>query len=242
MTPALVALAILVAAGGVAAVSARQPRLAALGVIVAIVGAPYIADPLPSVLALGTRLVAGVLAGYLLWVALRRAPVLTAGWGMGWPGSAAIALFAFVAGWLAGDAAAGALNAIGGAGPAPVGVATSLAGGSLVARAALGTAVALGTLAIAPVVLARDVLRLGIGLLLLVATGGLVASAIWQPGDDGSQLALAILTLACGAAVAVLAARSLATYEDFELHLPTERSAPFRGRSADDAHPLDRRG
>ncbi|HEY6571038.1 MAG TPA: hypothetical protein VIZ22_12145, partial [Candidatus Limnocylindrales bacterium] len=91
MTPLLVALAGLVAVGGIVAVSAREPRFAVLGVIIALVGAGYVADPLPSLAALAARLTGAVLGGYLIWVALRRAPAQTAGWHVGWPGAVALA-------------------------------------------------------------------------------------------------------------------------------------------------------
>ncbi len=78
VTPLLVALAVLVAAGGVVAVSAREPRFAVLGMIIALVGAAYVADPLPGLVALAARLAGAALAGYLVWVALRRAPAPTA--------------------------------------------------------------------------------------------------------------------------------------------------------------------
>ncbi|MEW6224076.1 MAG: hypothetical protein AB1627_05545, partial [Chloroflexota bacterium] len=86
MTPVLVALGVVVAAGAVVGVSAREPRFAVLGVLVVLLASGYVADPLPGTIALGARLVGAVLGGYVLWIALRRAPAPTAGSRMGWPG------------------------------------------------------------------------------------------------------------------------------------------------------------
>ena len=117
MTPVLVALAVLVALGGIVAVSAREPRFAVLGVIIVLVGGAYVADPLPGLVGLGARLAGAVLAGYLLWVALRKAPAPTAGWHVGWPGATALAAVAFVAGWFAAGSLATALGATVAEGP-----------------------------------------------------------------------------------------------------------------------------
>ncbi len=129
MTPVLVALAVLVTLGGIVAVSAREPRFAVLGVIIVLVGGAYVADPLPGLVGLAARLAGAVLAGYLLWVALRKAPAPTAGWQVGWPGAAALAAVAFVAGWFAAGSLATALGASVAEGPSTAGVATRLSAG-----------------------------------------------------------------------------------------------------------------
>src|SRR4051794_41963119 len=62
------------------------------------VGVPVLADPLPEPLALAARLVAAVLAGYLLWVAARGHRVRTGGSLVGWPADAFVAVGAAVVG------------------------------------------------------------------------------------------------------------------------------------------------
>ena len=101
VTPVLVILAVLVVAGAVAAVAAATPRLAVLGLLLAAVGAAYVADPLPGPLGLGARLAGTTLGIYLVWISLRGAPAAMPAATTGWVGSAAIAIAAFAAGWLA---------------------------------------------------------------------------------------------------------------------------------------------
>ena len=236
MTPILVALAGLVAVGGIVAVSAREPRFAVLGVIIALIGAGYVADPLPDLVALAARLAGAVLGGYLIWVALRRAPAQTAGWHVGWPGAVALAVAAFAAGWFAAGTLATALGATAGEGPSSAGVASALTAGSPVARAALAAAFALVALAAAPVLVARDVLRLGIGLLLLIAAAGLVRNAL-APGDDAAvELGFGILEALAGAAVAALVAASIRLHYDLELRGSGVRQPAIHHRSTDEAH------
>ncbi len=238
MTPVLVALGVVVAAGAVVGVSAREPRFAVLGVLVVLLASAYVADPLPGTIALGARLVGAVLGGYLLWIALRRAAAPTAGSRMGWPGGAAIAVAAFAAGWLAGDAVAGAFAAVPGEGPTTGVTAASLVAGSPVARAGLGAAFALIALAAGPVIVGRDVLRLGLGLLLFVAATELLRSALVGRADDVVELAFALLTALACAGVAVIARRSLRIHGDLVLRSQSARETAVRTRVVDEAHPL----
>jgi len=237
VTPALVLLAVLVTAGAVVAVSAREPRLAVLGIIVVLTGAAYVVEPMPGVVALAARLVGSVLAGFLVWVSLRGAPPPTAGWRMGWPGASAVAIVAFAIGWLAAGTMGTALGTLAADGPA-VGAAAALTGGSLVPRAALGAALALSALAAAPVLLGRDALRLGLGLLLLLAAAGLLRNAFTAGTDGIVELGLAVLTAVSGAGVAILVSRSLEAFGDLALRGPGRSDAAIRHRPTDDAHPL----
>lgn len=238
MTPVLVALGMVTAAGAVVAVSAREPRFAVLGLLVALVASAYVADPLPGTVALGARLVGAILGGYLLWIALRRAPAKTAGSQMGWPGAGAIALAAFVTGWLAAGAVGGALASVPSEGPSTGLTAVGLVSGSPVASAGLGAAFALLALAVAPVVVARDVLRLGLGLLLMVAATELLRSAAVGRSDDHVELAFALLIALGSAALAGVARRSLRIHGDLELRSQSARETAVRTRTVDEAHPL----
>ena len=102
-------------------------------------------------------------------------------------------------------------------------------------RAALGAALALVALAAAPVLVGRDVLRLGLGLLLLLAAAGLLRNVMAVGTDGPVELALAVLTAFAGAAVAAVVARALLVQGDLELR-PTTRDIGG-WRHGDDAHP-----
>ncbi len=182
MTPWLAALAVAVVAGGVVAVSAREARAAILGLTVCGVTAPLLADPLPAPLPLAARLLAAILAGYLLWISVRERP-LTRGSRLGWP----------VEALLAGAAAVAGLGAAGFAGPA---------GGPPEAEAA---AFALGALAVGPILRAADVFRLAIGLLLAVLGAGVGRVALAGTPAPLDQLVIAGLTIALAAAVGTIA-------------------------------------
>ncbi len=237
MSTILVALAIVVAAAGIVTVSAREPRLAALGALLAMAGSAYVADPLPDLVSIAACLTGSLLAGYLIWVSLRDADTPTAGWQIGWPGAAAIAVAAFAIGWLAAGALAADLAVVSDEGPSAGGVATALAAGSLVPRAAIGAAAALIALGVAPVLIARDVLRLGIGLLLLLSAADLVRHALGAEADRVVELGMAVVVAISGAAVAGLVYGSIKHYGDLVIRPGTGRRFAIRHRSADEAHP-----
>ena len=106
MNPILAGIAIAVVAGTVVAVAARDARVTILGLAVVLIGTPVLADPIPDPLGLATRFVGAILAAYLLWVVARdqpRAglpPASTAGHASAglrtcsWPPSAAVVGFA----------------------------------------------------------------------------------------------------------------------------------------------------
>ena len=236
MAPALVLLAILVTAGAVVAVCAREPRLAALGIFVVLTGSAYVVEPLPGVVALAARLVGSVLAGYLVWISLRGAPPPTSGWRIGWPGAAAVGVVAFAIGWLAAGSLGATLASLSAEGPS-VGAATALADGSFVPRAALGAALALTALALGPVLLGRDVLRLGLGLLLLLSAAGLLRNALSAGSDGIVELGLAVLTALAGASVATVVARAIRSGGDLELRTSGRGVSEVRHHPVDDAHP-----
>jgi hypothetical protein len=239
VTPVLLAIAAIAVAGAVVAVSAREPRFAVLGVLVALLGAAFVADPLPGSIALGARLVGTVLAGYLVWVSLRGVPVPTAGSRLGWPGAAAIAVAACVTGWLA-----AAVSAVLVATPVesrPAGAAGGLADGSLVAHAAMAAAFAFAALAAGPVLAARDVLRLGLGLMIAIGAADLLRASLAGRAEDTVELGLGVALALAGACVAAVTRRSLRHHQDLELRASTAREAAVRSRVADDAHPIEHR-
>ena len=238
MTPVLVILAGLVTAGAIAAVSARTPRLAVLGLLVAVVGAAFVADPLPGPLGLLARLAGTTLGTYLVWISLRRAPEAMPAAATGWAGSAAIAVAAFAAGYLAAGTLGAALGGGSPDGPGSGGVAAALTAGSVVSRAAVGAALALASLAAPQVLLARDAFRLSVGLLLVVASAGLVVNALVGRVSDVAELAGALLTALGGAGAAAVIAASVRHGGDLVLRDALRPDAVIRHRPADDAHPV----
>lgn len=188
----LLALAGAVAVAAVVAVSARDGRLVAIGLVGALSLGPLVADPLPDPLAVAARIVAAALAVYIVRAVLREAPP-TRGSRLGWPAEAAAAAAAFAAG-IGAHAFAG-----GGEGPA-----AAVAGGF-----------ALTTLAVAPLADGRDMVRLGIGLLLLVASADLVRTGFVGTPSALEEVVVAGAVVAAGVAAAVLAvgAEPIATLE-----------------------------
>ncbi|HYO44404.1 MAG TPA: hypothetical protein VES19_14495 [Candidatus Limnocylindrales bacterium] len=236
MTPVLVILAGLVVAGAVAAVAAATPRLAVLGLLLALLGAGYVADPFPGPLGLGARLAGTTLGVYLVWIALRRSPVAMPAASVGWAGAAAVAGVAFVAGWLGAGTLGAALGAGSGDGPGLGTVGAALVSGSPVPRAALGAALALGALAVPQVLIARDTLRLGTGLLLLLAASSLVINALGGRSDDVAALGGALLVVFAGAGVAAVIELSIRRGGDLVIRDSLRPDAAIRHRAADDAH------
>jgi hypothetical protein len=219
MNVALAALAVLTVAGGVLAVSTRDVRTAVLGLLLVLLGAPFIADPLPGPVPVIVRLAAALLATRFLLIGLRGEDV-TAGTRIGWPAEALLAAAAGVIGF--------GSHGLGAAGLGP--------------PEAQAAGFALAALAVAPLVTGRDVLRIGIGAVLLVVGGVLIRTGLGAPAGDGEQLIGALLTIGLGGAVAVIsmAARAGGGLEAFDgavlehgprppdAHRPSERERAKR--------------
>jgi hypothetical protein len=216
VNPALAGVALAVVIGAVIAGSARSARVAILGLVVTMVGAPLLADPLAAPLGLAARLVAAILAGYLLWVAARGPDSRTGGSSVGWPTDAFVAAAAAVVGY--GSHGLGAP-----------------AGGPAIAQAA---GFALAALAVLPVVNGRDIMRVGLGLSLLLSGAFLVRTGLGGTPDQLEQLLTAGLVATVGGAVAILAlaARTDGT-SGFELSSSTRVSS----RRAPDPRPPEPR-
>lgn len=196
MNPALVGVALAVVVGAVIAGSAGNARTAIFGLVVTMVGVPILADPAPAPLALAARLVAAVLAGYLLWVATRGDRVRTSGSLVGWPTDAFLAAAATIVGF--GSHGLGAPAA----GP-PVAAAAGFA---------------LAALAVLPVVTGGDVLRIGLGLCLLLGGALLVRTSLGGTPDQLEQLMTAGLVATSGAAVAILTVTAQADRHAVDVH------------------------
>jgi hypothetical protein len=211
---ALAAVALAVVLGGVLAVSARTPRVAVFGLIVVMVGSPLLADPLPDSLALAIRIVGAILAGELLWIAVRGHDARTEGSRLGWPAEALLA-------------AAGAAVGFGSYGLG------AQASGPMEAQTA---GFALAALAIVPVANGRDTVRIGLGLNLLTAGALLVAAALGGTPIPAQHVVLAVLVVAVGGTTAAI---SFAVRGDGGFELGDERG-DRRHRPAD-AHPAESR-
>jgi hypothetical protein len=182
MNPAIGAVAVGVLAGAVVAVSVRDGRIAVVGLVTMLVFSPIVASPIDTPLALAARLVGGILAAYLLWIAVRGGG-MTAGSRIGWPAEMLLAAGAFVVGL--------GTHGLG---------ATAL--GPVEAQAA---GFALAALCIVPVATGRDVLRIGIGLFVLLQAALLVRVGLDGNPTELEQLVTAGLIAALGGAVAALA-------------------------------------
>jgi hypothetical protein len=183
VNPALAGVALAVAVGALVAGSARNARTAILGLVVTMVAAPVLADPLPGSLGLAARLVAAILAGYLLWVATRGPRLRTGGSLVGWPTDAFLAAAAAVVGY------------------GSHGLGAPAAGPALASAAGF----ALAALAIVPIVTGRDVLRVGLGLGLLISGALLVRTGVGGTPDALEELLTAGLVATLGGTVAILA-------------------------------------
>ena len=214
MNPALLGVALAVIAGAVVAGSARNGRTAILGLVVTMVGAPLLADPPAAPLGLAARLVAAVLAGYLLWVATRGHGVRTGGTLVGWPTEAFLATAAAIVGY-----ASHGLGAPGGGPP-------------LAAAAGF----ALAALAILPVLNGRDILRIGVGLMLLLTGALLVRTSLGGTPTELEDILSAGLVATLGGAVAILA---IATRADGRPGFELSETTPHRSSHGADAHPIE---
>jgi hypothetical protein len=183
VNPALAGIAVIVIAGAVLAVSARDPRATVLGLLVVLLASPLVASPWPAPLSILARVAAALLATRLLLVGIRGEVGESTGSRIGWPAEALIAAAAAVAGFGSHGLGAPAL------GPAE----------------AQAAGFALGALAAAPLFVGRDALRLGVGAVLLLQSAILVRQALDAPATDAEQLVLALFTIALGGAVAVIA-------------------------------------
>ncbi|HTC86265.1 MAG TPA: hypothetical protein VK656_06150 [Candidatus Acidoferrum sp.] len=182
MNPALLAAALVVAAGAVVCVSARDARVALAGLAATLVAAPFLADPLPGPLPIAARVVAALLAVYLPWILVREPGSITRGSLLGLPVETLVAAAAFVIGYGTAGLGAPAL------GPSEA----QAAGFALIA------------LAVGPLVFSRDVFRSGSGAALLLGGVLLVRSSLAGSPGPLEELVTGALFIALGGAVSFL--------------------------------------
>lgn len=197
-------------AGALVALSARDARLILGGLVLSVGLAPLIADPLPSPVAIAVRLLATLLGAELLLVVLRGSSARTRGAALG-PVSPALA------------AAAACV----------VGYATSGVGSPTLGPP-LATAVGFGlaTIALDPLLFGRDVLRIGLGMVLLITAAELIRTGLAGTPGPLEQVASAGLTIALLGAMAGIAATALASGHDLSVDPTAPRETLF------EAHPL----
>jgi hypothetical protein len=209
---ALAAITAVVVGGAVVAVTARDARATLLGLLVVLLGSALIADPLPGPLPLAARMAAAFLACRLIAVAIRGKGVVTSGSRLGWPVEVLAAL-------------AAAFVGIGthGLGATPAGPGEAQAAGF-----------AVGVLAVAPIVSGRDVLRLGIGAMLLLVGASLVRVGLAGPPSDLEQLVASGLVIGLGGAVAIIVDGSREATGGLEIGGEAARSLSFDGAATRD--------
>ena len=212
MNPALAAITAVVVGGAVVAVTARDARVTLLGLLVVLLGSALLADPLPGPLPTAARMVAAFLACRLLAVSIRGDGVVTNGSRLGWP----VELLAAVAAALVGLGTHGL-----GATPAGPG-------------AAQAAGFAVGALAVAPIVSGRDVLRLGVGAMLLLVGASLVRVGLAGTPSELEQLVMSGLVIGLGGAVAIIVGGSRAATGSLEIGGEAARSLGFEGAAARD--------
>ena len=195
--------------GALVAVTGRDVRRSLAGLVVSMAAASLVADPLPTPTSTGARIVAALLGGYLLSVALRAGPTLTRGSRAGRPAELLAAVAAFVIGFGSSGLGAAAL------GP-PV---------------AQGVGFALLVLAIGPVVRATDIYRLGVGLALLLTGTALVRVGLAGTPSPFEELALAGLTVSLLGSLAMLCASAASATGGLIVEDVPDKKARF------DAHP-----
>jgi hypothetical protein len=194
MNPALALIGVAVLAGAVVAVAARESRVTVLGLALALIAAPLVVAPPPSVLPLAGRLVAAILAGYLLWIAVRHAPAhgRTHGSRLGWPVESLIAGAAATVGFGIGGTGTGGLPE------------------------AMAVGLALTAVAIPPLV-RGDALQVGVGAMLLITAVEVLRVGLAGPPTPLEHVVASGLLVAVAAGVAMLVDAAVATGASLEL-------------------------
>ncbi len=210
MSPFQLGAALVLLAGALVAVSARDPRWILGGLVVCIGLAAVVADPLPSILAVAIRLVAAVLGADLVLLAVRGAPDPTQGAPLG-PLSVALAGAAAVV-----------------VGYASSGVGSPAAGPALATAAGLG----LATIAVGPLLLGRDIIRIGAGMALLATAAELVRAGLAGTPGPLEQAVIGLVTAGILGVTAAVVASALRAGNGLAVTGGTIRETLF------EAHPV----
>ena len=226
MSPFQFGAALALLAGGLVAISARDPRWIAGGLVAALGLASVVADTLPSVLAVAIRAVAALLGAYLLLLALR----------IGDERTARVAQ-------LAGPPLGPITPALAALAAALVGYSSSGVG-SPAEGPALATAAGLGlaTLAVGPLLLGRDIVRIGAGVALLATAAELVRGGLAGTPGPLEQAVTAGLSVAVLGSVATIVGLALRAGHDLSVgpNLPRETLFEAHPLGATSQHAADR--
>ena len=183
------------ALGTVVVLRAEDGRSVVLALTLAAVVAPLAGEPLPHLAALGFRIVAALLAGYLLRIAVRNSTALVGPTRLGGSVEASFVGVAFALGLLL----------------------SPPAGGPAGSQSAAAAALSAGVGALNLLLFSHDALRAGAGAVLGLIAAGLATT--WLSGSPGDvfELALAAAILAAAAATAWLCAVTYAVRGDLQL-------------------------
>ena len=179
ITLPLVAGLLVVAAAGVAVI-VRDGRAVAVAVFVALLLSPFAATAIPGTLQLAARGVAALMAAYVLWVVMKGGAVRSEGSAIGPIAELAVAAGVYAVGWW-----------IQPVGPLQGPLSEQASGFALVALAVLPLA-------------GSNVLRAGVGVLLILLGVSLVMDAWLGPMPALGQLGLTALLLAIPGAMSML--------------------------------------
>ena len=181
--------------GTLLALRATDGRVAAFGLALVLVLAPAVSSPLPGVVPLAFRVLAALLAAYLVYLSLRTTTRLIGASRLGGTPEALFVLLGFILG--------GLLTL-----PSP-----QTRGDTALLAATL--AAGIGAVTLLP--FSRDPIRLGVGAMLGLVAAGL--GAAWLSGTAGelAQLSLGSAILAAGAATAWLSVLTFKVHGDLDL-------------------------
>ena len=194
LSPLALAAAVAAALGAVLILRADDGRTCVFGVALALLVAPLAVEPLPGLLALAFRVVAALLAAYLLYIAVRASTRLLVPTRLGGTTEAVFVALAFALGLL-----------VPGAAPERAG------------PPALASALAVGLAGLDLLLFGQDSLRLGSGAILSVLGASLGYAWLTGPISDASQLAVASALLAAAVSTAWLSLNAYAVRGDLSL-------------------------
>jgi hypothetical protein len=175
-----VVVGVVVVGAAIVSVCAADGRLVAIAIFAALAASPLLASPLPGALQIAARFVAALLAAYVLWIVMKGGAVRSEGSAIGILAEVAVAAAAYVFGWW-----------IRPVDPLQGPVAEQAAGFALIGLAALPLA-------------GSNVLRAGVGVMLLTLGASFVMDAWLGPAPALVQLGLTTFLLVVPSVVALL--------------------------------------
>jgi hypothetical protein len=218
--------AVAVVVGGLLAVSARDVRLVSAGLLLAIAATPLVASPLPDPLPIAAWLVGGLLASYLVLAAARANELTSSGSAIGPIAEAAAAATAFIVGLRI-------LPVLQQSAPpdATAAVAAQFADTAHAATAAQAAGLALLVISLVPLI-GRDVLRIGIGIVLTTLGLALLMNAWVGALSPLANYGMAILVVGVAGAACAVLGRAGSPETDDEADAGSAAGDPAPGRES----------